>query len=48
MFVAHRADLFDHHAIHLGGEVVVGFQPGAAPNLIGQWRAFMHVEQVKR
>ena len=48
MLVSGGADFFDHHAIHLSRQVVVRSWPHPALDLIGERRAFMNFEQVKR
>src|SRR5216684_3977908 len=48
MLIAGRANLVDHRSVHLTSEIVVGLWPQPSANLIGERRALMHVQQIKR
>src|SRR5216684_7092973 len=48
MPVAVCADMINHDPVHLACEIIVGFWPHPSANMIGERRAFMNVQQVKR
>src|SRR5258708_36338398 len=48
MFVAGCAYLSDHRPVHFACEIVIRSWPHPATNLLGERRAFMNVQQIKR
>src|SRR6266849_2723383 len=48
MLIAGRANSINHDLVHPGREIVVGFWPHPTANLIGEWCAFVYIQQVER
>ena len=48
MLITCGANFIQHQLVHLPGQIIIGLGPHAATNLIGERRAFMRVQQIKR
>src|SRR5882672_12837825 len=48
VLVAGSLNFIDHQLVHFSGQILVGPGPHSTADLIGERRAFMYVQQIKR